>query len=65
MFLIFLDHKNLRIYLHEIIKKKSKIYIILYIIRKLPHKLLEFILVQEVVFMIEPSVIKVLFNFDL
>lgn len=64
MLLKLLDHENLRIYLHEIIKKKSKIKVINNIIRKLPHKLLKFFPVQKVVFMIEPSVIKVLFNFD-
>ena len=72
MLLTFLDYENLRIYFHEIIKKKSKKKVILNIIRKLAHKLLIFISVyfvffvrQKVVFVIEPSVIKVFLNFYL
>ena len=67
MLLTFLDYENLRIYFHEIIKKKSKIKVILNIIRKLAHKLLIFFFfgIQKVVFVIEPSVIKVFLNFYL
>ena len=61
---IFLEYENLRIYFHEIVKKKSEIKVILHVVRKLVKELHVIIMIQKVVFVIEPSVIKVLFNFN-
>lgn len=60
--IILLELENLGIDIHEVSKQKPQINGIDYIIWKLPKELFIFLTIQKVVFVIDPSIVKVLFN---